>query len=106
MQLDAEGGWQPTVTLTSELWGKQQSLEQRVQVAGASLVFDAAQIASPTRRGRLARALRASDPGGRRGETFVLLMLEKIPEHAEWNACSISYRFSWNAVSIPCQFLW
>lgn len=78
--------WKPTVTLTSELWGKQQGLEQRVKVAGASLVFDAAQIASPTRRGWLARALRASAAGGRRGEPFVLLLLEKIPEHAEWNA--------------------
>lgn len=94
--------WKPTVTLTSELWGKQQGLEQRVKVAGASLVFDAAQIASPTRRGRLARALRASAPRGRRGETFVLLLLEKIPEHAD----SIWFRFSWNAVLIPCQFLW
>lgn len=46
-----------TVILTSELWGEQQGLEQRVKVAGASLVFDAAQIASPTRRGWLARAL-------------------------------------------------
>lgn len=94
--------WKSTVILTSELWGEQQSLEQRVKVAGASLVFDAAQIAFPTRRGRLARALCASAPGGRRGETFVLLLLEKIPEHAERNTCSISNDFNWNAVLIPC----
>lgn len=68
--------------LTSELWGEQQSLEQGVQVAGASLVFDAAQVASATRRGRLARAPRSSRVPG--GEAFVLLhlLLEKIPEHA------------------------
>lgn len=97
--------WQSTVILTSELWGEQQGLEQRVKVAGASLVFDTAQIASPTRRGWLARALCASAAGGRRGEPCVLLLLEKIAEHAERNTCSISYDFHWNAVSIPCQVL-
>lgn len=91
------------MTLTSELWGEQQSLEQRVKVAGASLVFDAAQIASATRRGRLARALCASAPGGRRGETFVvLLVLEKVPEHAERDTCSISFDLHWDAVLTPC----
>lgn len=38
-----EGG---SLVLTSELGGEEQGLEQRVQVAGPSLVFDAAQIAS------------------------------------------------------------
>lgn len=88
------------MTLTSELWGEQQCLEQGVKVAGAPLVFDAAQIASPTRRGRLARALCASAPGGRRGGPLVLLLLEKIPEHAEWNA-----RFRFCATSSGTQRL-
>lgn len=91
-----------TVILTSELWGEQQSLKQGVKVAGASLVFDAAQIASPTRRGRLARAPRAPAPAGRRGEPVVLLLLKKIPEHAEWNTCSIVYDFDRNGVFVPC----
>lgn len=35
-------------SLTSELWGEQKSLEQRVEIAGPALVLDAAQIGSPT----------------------------------------------------------
>lgn len=83
-------GCSPTLILTSELWGEQQSLEQRVEVAGASLVFDAAQIASPTRRRWLVSPLCTSAAGGRRGEALVFVLLEKIPEHAEWDTYSVT----------------
>lgn len=68
--------------LTSELWGEEQSLEQRVEVAGTPLVLDAAQIASPTWRRWLVSPLCNSVPGGSRGANFLLLFLEKIPKHA------------------------
>lgn len=80
----------PTLMLTSELWGEQQSLEQRVEVAGATLVFDAAQIASPTRRRWLVSPLSISAARGRRGEALVFVLLEKIPEHAEWDTYSVT----------------
>lgn len=70
--------------LTSELWGEQQSLEQRVEVAGAPLVLDAAQVASPTWRRWLLAPIRNSAPGwGRSEAVFLPLFLEKIPKHAE-----------------------
>lgn len=72
--------WSPV--LTSELWGEQQGLEQRVEVAGASLVLDAAQIVSSSGWRWLVSPLCNSSPGGCGGEAFLLLFLEKIPKHA------------------------
>lgn len=70
---------------TSELWGEEQGLQQGVEVAGAPLVFDAAQIASSSGWRWLISPFRPSPPGGggggKRSETFLLLFLEKIPKH-------------------------
>lgn len=68
---------------TSELWGEKQSLEQRVEVAGSSLIFNAAQIASPTGWRRLLAPLGSSFFGGGRGESLILLLLKKVSKHVE-----------------------
>lgn len=72
----------PLCVLTSELWGEQQGLEQRVEVAGAPLVLDAAQIASSTGRRWPVSPLCNSSPGKSRREALLLLFLEKIPKHS------------------------
>lgn len=67
---------------TSELWGEQKSLEQRVEIAGPPLVLDAAQTGSPTDGRCFIDALCNSYPGGSRTESIVLLFLFKqIPKH-------------------------
>lgn len=75
--------WRGSPAYTSELRGEQQSLEQRVEVAGTPLVLDATQIAFPTRGGWFVSPLCNSAPGGGRGEKIPLLFLEKIPKHPE-----------------------
>lgn len=66
--------------LTSELWGEQKGLEQRVEVAGPPLVLDAAQIGSPTKRRGFIDPLWNVPFVGSRVESF-LLFFKKIPKH-------------------------
>lgn len=71
-----------TWALTSELGGKQQCLQQRVEVAGASLVLDAAQITFSSWRRRLLGPFYSSSLGGNGRAFFFLLLLKKIAKHA------------------------
>lgn len=77
---------------TSELGGEQQGLEERVQVAGSSLVLDAAQIASSSRWRWLISHLWSSSLGGSRREAFLLLLLKKIPKHVVFGFVSLLLR--------------
>lgn len=69
------------LSLTSELWGKQKRLEQRVEIAGTSLVLDAAQTGSPTDRRWFIGPLSNSYPRGSRAESILLLFFKQIPKH-------------------------
>lgn len=69
------------LSLTSELWGKQKRLEQRVEIAGTPLVLDAAQTGSPTDRRWFVDPLCNSYPRGSRAGSTLLLFFKQIPKH-------------------------
>lgn len=78
---DAVGTWLESPILTSELWGEQEGLQQGVQVAGAPLILDTAEIAlSPARRWLFSPFCTSSS--GRTGrKASLLIFFEKIPKH-------------------------
>lgn len=88
---------------TSELWGEQQSLEQRVEVARPSLIFNAAQIASPTGWRRLLAPLGSSSCGGGRDEALVVFLLKKASEHVELGFYFRSFLPSCEAITLPVK---